>query len=235
MKNRLSIIIPCLNEAVVIKPLLQSLQGLRAQGHEVILVDGGSSDDTQALAGPLVDRLLASERGRARQMNAGARVATGDILWFLHADSALSEDAATHLIDGLSQSPAVWGRFDVRLSGSHPLFRLVAAMMNFRSRLTGICTGDQGIFVTREAFDRVGGYEEIPLMEDIALSHSLKRLSPPLCLRLPLVTSSRRWEQEGIVRTILLMWWLRLAYALGADPHCLARRYRPCNTPMPGS
>jgi rSAM/selenodomain-associated transferase 2 len=231
MSRKLSIIIPCLNEAKTIGPLLHLLQPLRAEGHEVILVDGGSGDGTQAIAEPWVDAFLVSEAGRARQMNSGAQAAGGDILWFLHADSRLPGGAAQAVIEG----DVVWGRFDVRLSGAHPLLRLVSCMMNLRSRLTGIATGDQGIFVSREAFEQVGGFDEIPLMEDIVLSRSLKRLSRPLCLHEQLVTSSRRWEMRGILRTILLMWWLRLAFALGVSPQRLARMYRPCSTPMPES
>lgn len=233
--KRLSIIIPCLNEAGTIGPLLHSLQPLRAEGHEVILVDGGSGDETQAVAKPLVDSLLISEAGRGRQMNVGAHTAAGDILWFLHADSILPKGAVQVMVGGLERTERVWGRFDVRLSGRHPLLQLVAFMMNLRSRLSGIATGDQGLFVTREAFDRIGGYPEIPLMEDVALSRSLKRISPPLCLPLTLVTSSRRWESRGILRTIVLMWWLRLAFALGVSPQRLARMYRPCSSPTPES
>jgi rSAM/selenodomain-associated transferase 2 len=233
--RRLSIVIPCLNEAGVIGSLLQLLQPLRTQGHEVILVDGGSSDGTPAVAGPLVDCLLLSEAGRGRQMNRGAQVATREILWFLHADSLLPPGATQAVLEGLGQSGQAWGRFDVRFAGSHPLLRLVAFMMNWRSRLSGIATGDQGVFVAREAFVRVGGFPEIPLMEDVALSRALKRVSRPLCLRLPLVTSSRRWESRGILRTIVLMWWLRLAFALGVSPQRLARMYRPCSSPMPES
>jgi len=231
MTRRLSIIIPCLNEAATVGPLLHSLQPLRAEGHEVILVDGGSKDDTQIIAAPWVDDLLVTEAGRAQQMNRGAPVAKGDVLWFLHADTALPDGAAQAVIE----SDMVWGRFDVRLSGAHPLLRLVSFMMNLRSRLTGIATGDQGIFVSREIFEQVGGFDEIPLMEDIVLSRSLKRLCRPLCLHQQLVTSSRRWESRGILRTILLMWWLRLAFALGVSPQRLVRMYRPCAIPTPES
>jgi rSAM/selenodomain-associated transferase 2 len=158
-------------------------------------------------------------------MNAGAQVALGDVLWFLHSDSVPPPDADRLIATALQESARVWGRFDVRLSGDQPLLRLVAMMMNARSRLTGIATGDQGIFVKRAAFERVGGYPAIPLMEDIALSRALKKISRPVCLRQRLLASSRRWERDGIVRTILLMWRLRLAYFLGADPARLARIY----------
>ncbi|HEC16033.1 MAG TPA: glycosyltransferase [Sedimenticola sp.] len=221
----LSVIIPCLDEAGVVGPLLASLQSLRRAGHEVILVDGGSVDGTDRLAAPLVDLLLASAPGRARQMNAGARAAGGDILWFLHADTGLPQDAAGAVLEGLSAPGAVWGRFDVRLSGDHPLLGLVARMMNLRSRWSGIATGDQGIFVSRRAFEAAGGFPDIPLMEDIALSRRLKRMARPLCLRQRLTTSSRRWEANGVLRTIGLMWLLRLAFALGASPARLAKWY----------
>lgn len=221
---RLSVIIPTLNEADHIGALLTDLAPLRSTGHEVILVDGGSKDATRSLAASGVDRVLESPRGRAAQMNAGAQVASGEILWLLHADSRVPPGAAEALLMA-GQAGARWGRFDVRLSGRHPLLRLVERAMNARSCLTGIATGDQGIFVTRDAFSQIGGFPDLPLMEDIALSKRLRGLARPACLRPPLLTSSRRWETHGILRTILLMWRLRLAYALGADPARLARRY----------
>jgi rSAM/selenodomain-associated transferase 2 len=159
-------------------------------------------------------------------MNAGARVASGEVLWFLHADSLVPPDADRRLLDALSDSERSWGRFDVAFSGRGAPFRMIATMMNIRSRLTGIATGDQGIFVARRAFLEVGGFPSIPLMEDIAISRALKRIGRPLCLRQTLVTSSRRWKQMGVLRTIVLMWSLRLAYALGIDPARLARLYQ---------
>jgi len=221
---RLSIIVPALNEADTIGALLTDLAPLRTAGAEVILVDGGSSDGTPERAAADVDRILPAQKGRAAQMNAGARVAVGDLLWFLHADTRVPADAAAALQDAWADG-ARWGRFDVRLSGRHALLRLVERGMNIRSRLTGIATGDQGIFVTRAAFDQVGGFPPLVLMEDIALSGALRQLARPACLRVRLITSSRRWEEGGVLRTVLLMWRLRLAYALGADPARLARRY----------
>ena len=221
----LSIIIPCLNEADGIAGTLAALAPLRARGAEVIVVDGGSRDDTVARAGPLADRVLAAPRGRASQMNAGAACARGAILLFLHADSLLPQAADALIVDGLKRSRRGWGRFDVSIAGGHPLLRLVERLMNLRSRLTGIATGDQAIFVTRSLFTAAGCYPEIALMEDVALSRRLKRHGPPLCLRHRITTSARRWEKHGVVRTILLMWRLRLAYWLGADPHKLAPRY----------
>ncbi|MCW8906402.1 MAG: TIGR04283 family arsenosugar biosynthesis glycosyltransferase [Sedimenticola sp.] len=221
----LSIIIPTLNEAAGIEGLLRSLQPLRMKGGELILVDGGSRDNTVTLAEPLVDQVHESPPGRALQMNAGARRASGEVLWFLHADCLATPGHGEAIIASLRNTSAAWGRFDVTLSGSHPLFRVIGFLMNQRSRLTGIATGDQGIFVRRSLFEALGGFAEIPLMEDLQLSSRLRRHGPPLCLRQRLVTSSRRWEEAGIVRTILLMWRLRLAYFLGADPYRLARRY----------
>jgi rSAM/selenodomain-associated transferase 2 len=221
----ISIIIPVLNEAAALPVCLQSLQPLRQQNCELIVVDGGSIDDSLAIAAPLADRVLTTRRGRAAQMNTGIRVAQGDILWFLHGDSLPPPEAADLIRTSLDRPGHVWGRFDIRLSGNRPLLRIVETLMNSRSRLTGIATGDQGIFVRRAVFERIGGYPAIPLMEDIALSYTLKRISRPVCLRQRLLTSSRRWEREGIWKTILLMWRLRLAYFFGADPARLARRY----------
>jgi rSAM/selenodomain-associated transferase 2 len=224
---RLAVIIPTLNEADSIAATLGRLQALRDAGHEVIVVDGGSVDDTAGLAVPLADAVISSRAGRARQMNAGARAARGDLLWFVHADTRVQGDTHEVLLSALTVQPSRWGRFDVRLSGEARLLRLVEWLMNMRSRLTGIATGDQGIFVERETFERIGGFADIPLMEDIEISRRLKRAAGrPLCLRHRLITSSRRWETQGIPRTILLMWRLRLAYALGADPATLARHYR---------
>jgi rSAM/selenodomain-associated transferase 2 len=191
----------------------------------MIVADGGSQDDTVALATPLADRVIAAPRGRAAQMNAGAAVATGDVLLFLHGDTQLPPDADRLITRGLEQSNRVWGRFDVRIDGTRFLLPVIAAMMNARSKLTGIATGDQAMFVSREAFQSVGGFPDLPLMEDIALSKRLKRLGPPLCLRERVATSGRRWERHGVTRTIMLMWRLRLAYWLGADPAELARQY----------
>ncbi|MBI4192579.1 MAG: TIGR04283 family arsenosugar biosynthesis glycosyltransferase [Betaproteobacteria bacterium] len=222
---RLSIIVPCINEEAIIVAALEHLQPLRQHGAEVIVVDGGSSDGSAALAGLLADRTLTAPRGRASQMNAGAAVARGDVLFFLHADCVLPPDADRLVIDGLAASGKRWGRFDVRLAGAHPLLRVIAFMMNWRSRLTGIATGDQAIFVTREAFAAVGRFPAIPLMEDIALSKRLKALGAPLCLRAIVAASGRRWERHGVVRMMVLMWRLRVAYFLGADPAELALRY----------
>lgn len=220
----LSIIIPVLDEALGIVERLQSLQALRTQGVELIVADGGSTDGTAALAAPLADRILAAPRGRAAQMNAGAAAGRGRVLLFLHVDTTLPHNALQAVLASVDNG-ASWGRFDVRIDGRHPLLRVVEFMMNWRSRLSGMATGDQAIFVRREVFERVGAYPDLPLMEDIALSAALKRLGNPACLRETVITSARRWEVHGVLRTVLLMWWLRAAYFLGADPARLARRY----------
>jgi rSAM/selenodomain-associated transferase 2 len=224
--SRISVIIPVVDEADALASTLPRLASMRRAGHEVILVDGGSRDATRELAMGWVDRVVDCEPGRARQMNAGAGVALGGVLVFLHADTVLP-DAADQLIAGaLSGGDRCWGRFDVVLGAGDWRFRVIEWFMNLRSRLSGVATGDQAIFVTRQAFDRVGGYPDIPLMEDIAISARLKTLSPPACLRAQVLTSARRWREKGIVRTVLLMWRLRLAYACGADPQRLARLYQ---------
>ena len=222
---KLSIIIPVLNEGEEIVGTLDRLAHLRALGVEVIVVDGGSHDATVQRARMRSDRVISAPRGRASQMNAGAGKASGDVLLFLHADTRLPDDAEHLVLGGLDRAGRVWGRFDARIEGKHPLLSLVGWFINVRSRITGIATGDQAIFVRRDAFNAVGGFPPIPLMEDIALSKQLKRRSPPLCLRELVITSGRRWERNGIFRTILLMWWLRLAFFFGADPKKLARRY----------
>jgi len=222
---RLSIIMPVLDEGEGIAGALDALSDLRALGVEVIVVDGGSQDATVQRARLRADQVLSAPRGRALQMNAGAAKASGDVLLFLHADTRLPPEAERLVLDGLARSKHDWGRFDVSIAGRHLLLPLVAVMMNLRSRITGIATGDQAIFVRRDAFRDAGGFPEIPLMEDIVLSRRLKRTSRPLCLRERVITSGRRWETQGVVRTIFLMWRLRLAYFLGADPARLARRY----------
>ncbi len=271
---RLSIIVPTLNEAEGIANLLVSLMPLRQRGHEVIVADGGSIDNTVELSCPLADVVIKAPRGRAAQMNAGVALASGDVLLFLHADTRLPPQADelilkhlthpacgfTHLTldpphydpaqamrqDGLinpePQKPDksnefastleahfcqeyLWGRFDVTIEGKHPFLPVVAWLMNHRSRLTGIATGDQAMFVYREVFEAVGGFPNIALMEDIALSKKLKAISSPMCLKARVTTSGRRWEKHGILRTILKMWRLRLAYFFGVDPIRLAKAY----------
>jgi rSAM/selenodomain-associated transferase 2 len=222
----ISIVVPALNEAEGIATTLQALQGMRRRGHEVIVIDGGSSDSTVAVATPLADRIaITAVAGRARQMQLGAALARGSVLWFMHADTRAPCEADHALWAALHERNHRWGRFDVHFAEPGALLTAVAFLMNLRSRLTGIATGDQGIFVTRELFERVGGFPQIPLMEDIALSRLLKDHSWPVCLRERLTPSARRWRRYGTLRTVLLMWWLRLAYFLGISPARLAQRY----------
>jgi rSAM/selenodomain-associated transferase 2 len=223
--ERLSIIVPVLNEGDTIADALDALAALRTRGVEVVVVDGGSHDATMDRARAHADQVISAPRGRASQMTAGAAAAAGDVFLFLHADTRLPPGADALVLDGLSRSGRTWGRFDVTIAGRPASLGLIAAMMNLRSRLSGIATGDQAIFVARDAFRRAGGFPPIPLMEDIALSKRLKRESRPLCLRARVITSGRRWETHGVLRTIWLMWRLRLAYFLGADPAHLARQY----------
>ncbi|MSR16041.1 MAG: glycosyltransferase [Gammaproteobacteria bacterium] len=222
----ISIVIPVLDEAREIAACLQPLQTWRAAGHEVIVVDGGSSDATVALAAPLADRVVVSAPGRAVQMNYGASQSQGRLLVFLHADTSLPA-AALGVLEQIALIEAGgWGRFDVTLSGSHWGLWIIAAAMNFRSRMTGIATGDQGIFITRRMFDSVGGYRDLALMEDIDLCTRLRTLAHPQCLFLSVTTSSRRWERGGIFTTVLRMWWLRLQFFCGVDSRQLADCYR---------
>ena len=219
---KLSIVIPALDEADRIEAALQALAPLRRDGCEVIVVDGGSADRTRELAEPLCDRVVSSARGRALQMNAGVRHATGDALLFLHSDTRLPPDGEILMKEALTHH--LWGRFDVEIEGRHRLLRVVAWAMNLRSRLSGIATGDQAIFVRRDAFP---GFAPIALMEDIAFSREMKRRGAPACLRERVRTSGRRWEKRGVLRTVVLMWRLRLLYYFGAPPDRLARLYEP--------
>ncbi|HSP58261.1 MAG TPA: TIGR04283 family arsenosugar biosynthesis glycosyltransferase [Halomonas sp.] len=223
--SRLDVIIPVLDEAEHLPVLLASLAPLRSNGAGVVLVDGGSRDATLAIAQAQDCQCLSAPRGRASQMNAGGEASHGDHLLFLHADTRLPAHAVDLVAKALD-SKRCWGRFDVRLTGRHPLLSMIAATMNLRSRLTGIATGDQAMFMTREAFKAVGGFPVQPLMEDIEMSRRLKRLSPPACLRAKVTSSGRRWERNGAWRTILLMWRLRYRYWRGVSADILAREYR---------
>ena len=228
MKPVLSIVIPALNEAAGLEATLQALQPLRLRGVELVLADGGSSDSTPTLAQPWVDAVVDAPRGRALQMNAGAARARASVLLFLHADTRLPPLADVLVLQAVQRSDkgACWGRFDVRIEGRAWMLRVVAALMNLRSRASGIATGDQAIFITRGAFERVGGFPEQALMEDIEISRRLKRLGRPACLRARVSTSGRRWEQRGVWRTIVLMWRLRWRYWRGESPARLAEAYR---------
>jgi len=224
---KLSIIIPSLNEAEHITQTLLKLQELRNQGHEVILCDGGSRDKTLQLAKNLVDHILSTQAGRAKQMNAGSKLATGDILCFLHADTLIPADFANLITGTLSDSDRIWGRFDIRLSNTSLTYKVIAWFINKRSCISGVATGDQGIFIISNKFLKLNGYADIPIMEDIELSKRLLKISRPICITKSfLITSSRRWEKNGIIKTVLLMWRLRLGYFLGAPPTKLAKAYK---------
>lgn len=221
----LSVIVPMLNEAAGIGQTLGALAPLRQRGVQLIVADGGSTDGSAGIAAPLADAVIATPRGRALQMNAGAAAAHGDILLFLHADTALPAGADTLIMDAIADRGAAWGRFDVTIEGVSRMLPIVASMMNLRSRLTGIATGDQAIFVRRIDFFAVGGFPVQPLMEDIELSRRLKARSAPVCLAQRVATSGRRWDGNGVWRTIFLMWNLRLRYWLGARADTLAKGY----------
>ena len=227
--SSLAIVIPVLDEAPRIGDLLREMQPLRQAGVELVVADGGSRDGTPQIATVFADAVIDAPRGRGPQMNAGARASHSDVLLFLHADTVLPPNALDAVMTAIDAG-AHWGRFDVRIDGRHPLLRVVERMMNWRSRLSGIATGDQAIFVRRELFERVGGFPDLPLMEDIRLSALLKRVAAPACLAEKVATSARRWEQHGVLRTILLMWWLRAAFFCGTDPARLARQYGYRNT-----
>lgn len=222
---KISIIIPVLNEERNLSKSLAELQSFRCSGHEIIVVDGGSVDHSFVLAYEMADSVLVSRAGRALQMNVGAAVATGDVFLFLHADTVLPENAV-QLISSFRTEKNLWGRFDIRLSSNRKVFRLIEFLINWRSRLTSIATGDQAIFIEQKFFNKIGGFPEIALMEDIALSRSLKKISRPVCLQHKVITSSRRWEQKGVITTVVLMWKLRLYYYFGVSPEKLSQLYR---------
>ncbi len=223
-RNRISIIIPVLNEADRIGGLLSTLQSVRADGHEIIVVDGGSNDGSIARALPLADKVVIAARGRARQMMAGTAQATGDRLWFVHADTIIHPARLGDMLSTITACP-LWGFFPVRLDSRKPMLGLVARLMNLRSRLTGIATGDQGIFITRSCYRQCGGYRDLALMEDIDLCRRLRRYGPPFVGHVHILTSARKWEHEGVLHTVILMWLTRLRFFLGADTRKLASSY----------
>jgi rSAM/selenodomain-associated transferase 2 len=218
-RGRISVVIPVLNDAA---PLRRLIDDFRDTDFEIVVVDGGSDDDSVSVASS-VGRVVSAPRGRGIQMAAGVPAANGEWLWFMHADTRLSQRALTALLDRLDRP--CWGFFRVRLDGESWPYRMIESAMSWRSAASGIATGDQGIFVHRELLDAVGGVPKQPLLEDVELCRRLRRVAKPVVLREPLVTSSRRWERHGIARTILAMWWLRLRYLAGADPNSLARQY----------
>jgi len=225
--KKLSIILPVLNEAALIPTALQALQAMRQRGAELVVVDGGSSDDTMQLAAALADRVVIARAGRARQMNRGAELASGEMLLFLHLDSELPEGAMEFIEQQWGSSTDHWGWFDVRFSHPGFAYRVIARCMNLRARLSRVCTGDQALFLSRSLFEQVGRFPELPLMEDVAMSKRLRKLCPPLVCRQPVIASPRRWEERGLLNTVLLMWKLRLLYFLGVSPDRLATLYYP--------
>lgn len=220
---RFSVIIPLLNELQQLPALLPQIQKMRADNHEIIIVDGGSQDESVDVIEQAGYRVTACTPGRAKQMNAGAQIATGDVLVFLHADTILPVDAMAQMMRACRKKS--WGRFNVAFSDKAWIFSIIAATMNFRSCVTGIATGDQCIFVSTQTFKMVKGFSDIPLMEDVALCKKLKRISSPCCIKSYVTTSARRWQTQGIGKTIGLMWYLRLAYFLGVSPEKLHRMY----------
>lgn len=226
---QLSIVIPVLNDAEPLNRLLSTLHDLLTGPAEVLVVDGGSADSSALVALESGARVLQAPPGRGRQLNSGCQAARGQWLWLLHADS-LPSRAAVATLESIAagnspQASVGWGRFDICFDAHSALFQLLAAMMNARSRLTGICTGDQGMFLHRRLLSCVGGVPEQPLMEDIELSRRLGRFCRPACRPETLQTSARRWQQAGWWRTVLGMWRLRLRYWLGAAPEQLAVEY----------
>ena len=232
---KLAVIVPSFNEAKHIKRTLQTLAPWRAQGAVVIVVDGGSSDQTKLQCAGLIDGLVDANKGRAIQMNSGAQAAASQFgcnaFVFVHADTWVPDNGLTLIMQSINHpsqtnTAVIWGRFDVQIIGKSKWLHVIAWFMNIRSRMTSIATGDQAIFMNQTAFDRVGGFPNLPLMEDIQMSENLTRHSKPLCLRMKVSTSGRRWEERGIVKTVVLMWCLRFRYWMGDSADILAKKYR---------
>jgi rSAM/selenodomain-associated transferase 2 len=224
MEHAISIVVPVRNDGVALARLLDVLRGFDGDRAEIIVVDGASIDDTIAIASRQADVVLSTAPGRGRQLRAGISHASADLIWMLHADTVVSIEAWNALC-AAERRGAQWGRFDVALASGGSWYRVLETAMNVRSRITGICTGDQGIFVRRTLLERIGGMPDQPLMEDIELSKRLKRIARPHCISIRLGASARRWEQHGMWRTVVFMWLLRMRYFLGESPESLARRY----------
>lgn len=224
-KNTLAVIIPVLNDATALEKNLKSWTSRRSRELAIITVDGGSEDDSFEIASSLSDHCLATQRGRATQMNAGAEIATSQYYLFLHADTFITEGGYRSLLECLQNTRPAWGFFLVSLNNPNPIYRIIEKMMNWRSTVTRVATGDQCLFVSTDAFEHVGGFEDAQLMEDVAISKRLRQLAQPSIIKMPVQTSTRRWEKHGVVKTILLMWLLRAAYFLGVSPERLHRLY----------
>lgn len=220
----IAVIIPVLNEAQQLDELILRVNSLQSNGARVVIVDGGSNDGTIEQLQQTKIELISSEKGRAKQMNKGWRSVQAESYWFLHADCQPPNSALADIQNTLNNRQR-WGRFNVSLSGRSPMFRIIEFMMNWRSCLTQVATGDQGIFVEARLLEEIDGIPDIPLMEDIALSKQLRKHSRGACIKSPMIVSSRRWEKSGIVRMTVLMWWLRLRYFLGANPAELYKSY----------
>jgi rSAM/selenodomain-associated transferase 2 len=222
--KKLSVVVPMLNEAATIASTLDALRR-GAPDAEIIVVDGGSTDASVAIVRPLCDTLIDASRGRALQMNAGARASQGDVLVFVHADTIVPSTFATDIASALSDPAVVGGRFDVKLDDNALPYRIIGAMISIRSRISRTGTGDQAIFVRRDVFDRLGGFPELELCEDLEFSRRLKRTGRIACLRTRVTTSARRWNRDGVVRTVVRMWLIRGMYLMGVPPARLKRMY----------
>ena len=221
----ISVIVPVLNDETSLTATLREWQSRRSEQIELVIVDGGSVDQSKTIAAPLADRVLSTTPGRAHQMNVGAGEATGNYLLFLHADTDVSASAFSALSHIAASHPGRWGFFHVRLNSGRAVFRLIETLMNWRARVTSVATGDQCLFVARNLFEREGGYKEIPLMEDVEVCKRLRKHGTPVIIKQRVSTSARRWEKHGVISTILLMWRLRLAYFMGASPKKLHQQY----------
>ena len=222
---KLSIIIPVLNEALFLSTQRDIFKSLISDGHEIIIVDGGSEDKSVQIARSVVNETFITKACRGYQLHFGAMKSNNDTLLFLHADSLLPEDAAILILDVLTQSNKHWGRFNISFSSTTPVFSIIAWFMNIRSCLTGIVTGDHAIFVSRDIYFKSGGFADITIMEDIDICKRLKKFSMPICLHDKVITSSRKWEAQGIIRTIFKMWCLRLLYFCGISTNRLEKLY----------
>ena len=219
----ISVIIPVLNEAKILDQTLSQLEK-QLEAHELIIVDGGSEDETVTIA-KTYGRVILSARGRARQLNAGAAAATGDTLLFLHADVRLDLGAIKAVEIAMAFGYA-GGAFKQRIEGAHLLYRLIERGANFRAKRLRVFYGDGGTFISRAGFYQIGGFPDIPIMEEIRFSRKLRRLGKTILVEPGIHISARRWEQNGIIRTTLLNWFITTLYFLKVSPARLVRLYR---------